>query len=357
MLAVKRFYASDGTETVGPFKLSELREFLSSDEGKGYILFCEEGDEWKPISRLRFLDKISPNAVDSTTIPAGVLEIFADILSGISIMRLAQGLLEWVRKRVLPLDFVETFQNGIEKAAGMVLFLSGVLILGVCTYLSIRDESWLAFGLGATYFAIVIPLLLLFSHLFLSANRQLASACECRIRTRAVLDGLAIVSLVLILLSTGITIFICCDALGRGQADEAFLAIVLFAIALITLLYLTTLLLHPESVNAAVTEHASPGQEAIGLLAIGASLPLRLVSLPFVTGALIGDLIVLNSVFSFSEFNISLASGLSGVGMGLIVVFLSALLPFVAYVTFLQCFLIIDLLRSILHIPDLRLDQ
>jgi hypothetical protein len=134
--------------------------------------------------------------------------------------------------------------------------------------------------------------------------------------------------------------------------------------------YAAVVALNPEAVNLTITSDAKAGEEALAVLSFFAQLLLRLVPVGLGLGVVWGTLglgYASFMAFRSSPLGVSTQAGLSspaGVRPDLagdlpimaVSAFLwlvgSAALPILAYLAFLACHLAIDLMRTLLVLPD-----
>jgi hypothetical protein len=130
---------------------------------------------------------------------------------------------------------------------------------------------------------------------------------------------------------------------------QGFITFVLEIWVFFIAIYMAGIALSPKTVNVEVGGKVSAGEEAIGILSFLAKSQLRLISVLFGVGAIVG---VCAMLYCFYVLVSSGAMFAGMVAMPMVGAVLSlGLLPFAVYVIFLLLYLGIDVLRSILVIP------
>ncbi len=124
--------------------------------------------------------------------------------------------------------------------------------------------------------------------------------------------------------------------------------------------HLAMTLLHPHAIGITISPRASTGEEAIAILTFVMMLPLRFVAAVFALGSVVSTigsivaLVMLLFANTKSEDDIVGSAGIAAGSMASQLI--CAAFPFGMYVYFVFAYLIIDVVRSILVIPD-KLDQ
>ncbi|ATC63755.1 hypothetical protein CMV30_07205 [Nibricoccus aquaticus] len=144
---------------------------------------------------------------------------------------------------------------------------------------------------------------------------------------------------------------------------ESFTPIIPALVSFVLLTAFAGVALHPSLANVEEAP-ATAGEEAIGLFSFFAKAGLALQPLLFAVYAAAGAIVILFALFG-SDVSLSLGGlillpttiTLSGGGpAGAAIIASACLLPLTAYLTFLLYYLLIDVLRAILSIPQ-KLDQ
>ncbi len=109
------------------------------------------------------------------------------------------------------------------------------------------------------------------------------------------------------------------------------------------------LCLNPSLLNINILPASTAGEEAIGVLTFVMKTLLRLVPIAFGVGVIVGDFQILASIIRLlrnEEFSIMGASSSAWTVLG------SAALPLIGYVFFVLNYLVLDVIRAILAIPE-----
>ena len=115
--------------------------------------------------------------------------------------------------------------------------------------------------------------------------------------------------------------------------------------------FIALIAFNAETVSMEIVQEASAGQEAIGIITFFMKTALRLVPIAFGIGiAVFTVLMFIDSFGFFSDAKFGFAAMVTKADANLILFF--TILPFLAYIIFVLCFLIIDVIRSILAIPE-----
>jgi len=119
--------------------------------------------------------------------------------------------------------------------------------------------------------------------------------------------------------------------------------------------FLALIAFNAETVSMEIVEEASAGQEAIGIVTFFMKTLLRLVPIVFGIGIAVYTVIMLIDSFGlFSDAKLSQAVFSGTFDATRILTF--AILPFLAYIFFVVYFLVIDIIRAILVVPE-KLDN
>ncbi len=109
------------------------------------------------------------------------------------------------------------------------------------------------------------------------------------------------------------------------------------------------LCLNPSLLNIVIIPASTAGEEAIGVLTFFMKTLLRLVPVAFGIGVIVGDLGIFAAIIQlFRSQGFSIVDAPSSAWL----VIVSAALPLIGYVLFLINYLVLDILRAILAIPE-----
>jgi GYF domain 2 len=370
---MKYYYANAANQPAGPVTLDELRQLLARGEITPATNVIPVGETaWRPLST--FLPAVpaapippatptppptapaaAPSSLSSAAAspspafkPADVAKlptILASFIGGL--IAKARALLSIPRLTAL---FIAS------NAFGQILVLSGAalaLIYGVVYAIKYNSFDIFLYGLASIF---VLAVLQFVAKRLLDACASILKTSPTRVASVAVLECFG-----LLLLLAGL------GALASGIITAIQLETLMPLLpALVAFTVLTAsggIALHPSLANVEEAP-ATAGEEAIGLFSFFAKSGLLLQPLLFGVYAAAGALVILLSIFgqdtafaaslvAFAPFDISAGSGGP---LGVIIIAASCLFPLVGYLSFLAYYLLIDVLRAILSIPQ-KLDQ
>lgn len=249
--------------------------------------------------------------------------------------------------RFLHADRFNQIINGTTLAGHWALLALAVLGLIIQLVAAFAIEwSQILWGLG---WLVVLPLLQYTAVQFLGASRSLVLSNTTALGSEAFLRSVALVVLVaaVVALISGIGL-----AFQLGSLTP-FLTGLAAAV-----LWLATgwLALNPELLGIRVSKQSSAGDEAIGILSFFIKSMVRIVPVFYGVALVVGviqALIILLGMIGSGQHEIARAIlGAQALAPAMIYAVIS---PFLAYIAFVVYFLIIDVLRSILAIPNSNL--
>ena len=181
-----------------------------------------------------------------------------------------------------------------------------------------------------------------------SALKQLLQTTSLRMSSTAFLDSMALMMFVGGVVGLG-------GAVWMWQQLDQILYLITGIAIFLAVEQLGILLLHPGAFGITISRQASVGENAISIVSFFMMLPLRFVPTIFGLGtalSLIGTILALWLVATASSqgselstsYNLAYSSGYSTL--------CCAAVPLIAYVYFLFAYLLVDLIHSILILPD-----
>lgn len=184
------------------------------------------------------------------------------------------------------------------------------------------------------------------------AIAQLLRSTPLRMSSNVFLDSVVIISLAI-----GII------ALGGGTVawiqTQQILEFVMGIAVFVGCLILSVMLLHPDALGIVISKNAGSGEEAIAILSFILTLPIRFVPATFAVlsvSSIITTLIAFLWAFSLKPNGIDLnGTRITIVQSGMALITCAAY-PLLAYLYFVFIYLIVDIIRSILLVPD-KLDH
>ncbi|TFH17248.1 MAG: hypothetical protein E4H02_03380 [Lentisphaerales bacterium] len=270
---------------------------------------------------------------------SGLKAVFSDPLICV---RKLDGLLEWTRAS-FSAEWFDIMSRWAVKSGHVGLVTSAVVGLLFVITVAVRTTT-LAPIFGGLGFILLLIVVQYTAEKFINAGVTLINSSPSVLTSRAFLQCIALIAEV-----GGLLFLIRCIVvafklkilapfwMGLGTAvlcdSIAFVAI------------------HPALANTSISERASAGEEAIGILSFFVKTFMRLVPIAFGTGVVVGVLALLGATL---KLMVSSGTGLSaGIGQSMAsvqIIIWSALLPLVAYVSFAVFCLLVDLLRAVLSL-------
>lgn len=251
-------------------------------------------------------------------------------------------------KKVLSLDLFELLKKWLIILGDYGLYVSAVIVIIIGLIASIRMESFKSF-LYTLGFAIVFIIVQYISSKFNVINESLIESNETYMTSSGFTEVIGIFSLIV-----GIVYFFV----------ELYLAIKLpkflpFAQGLGIFIVFTLISLisfNPSLISVKSVKKNSAGEEAIGILGFFIKLSVKLI--PFIYGVgivYVLIMLIIHSAGMFGDrFKMMISWGRVYTDMGKLLFF--GVLPFLAYLSFVLNFLLLDIMKSILVIPD-KLDK
>lgn len=259
-------------------------------------------------------------------------------------IRLADGFMTFYR-RWFSLARLERVETALVQAGqwGLLALAALGCLAGLVIAIKTNTLSNLLFGLAW------IPVVLVLQYVaakFVSAGTVLLRASPGELSSRAFLDCVGLIGFL-----AGLVFFI--FGIFAGIREESWAIFGAGAGAFVGACFFLVLTLNPETLNIAIRDYASAGQEAIGILTFFMKVGLRLV--PFVQGIAILVAVVLMLVHIVQVFRGMIGDYLELAGT-LFLTGYAALLPLGAYLVFILYCLGIDVLGAILSLPR-KLDE
>ncbi len=121
-------------------------------------------------------------------------------------------------------------------------------------------------------------------------------------------------------------------------------------VGFILLWFLAFVLMNPDEISVKVVKDTTAGQEAIGIITLFIKSIMKIVPIIFGVGIIYGTVSMLIHMFGLFKANPGMAWFSISADMTSVIV--AALLPLFAYLGFILAFLLIDVLRAILSVPE-----
>jgi len=257
----------------------------------------------------------------------GFLEKFVDFIKG----KLTEKALDFSTDWLLKLG-----HYGMIAAAALGFIFALVV--------AIRLDSFSAFLYGLAW--IVLVFVVQYTAVrFSTAGAKLVENNPASMSSKAFLDCFGFLSFI-----GGLIVFvfsIIWTIRGAGLSN-LFIGIGLF----VFLEFLALVAFHPETISTKIVKETSAGQEALGIIVFYLKGVMKLIPIIFGIGILVGTvLLFIDFIGVFGgRFRVesAWANGISQAWQILLI----GLLPFLSYLFFLLYYLAVDVVRSILAIPD-----
>ena len=261
-------------------------------------------------------------------------------------VRLVEKLIEFLRK-----TFSEKILNFTLKWVLIIghLGLAVAAILGFLFAMiyAIRVNDFYAFLIGIAWFLLVFVIQYI-AYRFSDAGEKLIRNNPTSLSSKAFLDSVAFLFLI-----AGVVVFII-HLIGLIRTGD--LNTFLYGLGIAVFFeFVAFVSFNYSSIAIDVVKETSAGQEAIGIITFFIKGLMKLVPLFFGVGIVIGTIsLFINSIGLFSDEKIS-GAWISGNANAMFIIN-AGLLPFIAYIIFVLYYLLIDIIRAILSIPE-KLDK
>jgi len=242
------------------------------------------------------------------------------------------------------LDFLTRWGIRIGHYGLLLAALIGFLFSFV---VAIRSNSFRAFLLGIIW-VLVIFVIQFIAKRFSNAGATLIENNPSQLSSPSFLDCVAFLSMI------GGLIILIYSIINAIQLKS--LEVFLSGLAIFFLLEVITLVtFNPKSITISLTKSSSAGQEAIGIVTYFLKLFLRLVPIIFGIGVAVGTVILfIHFIGGFGE-RLAFFWQRANTGDAGYILF-AGLLPFLSYLIFVFYYLLIDIIKAILAVPQ-KLDN
>lgn len=263
------------------------------------------------------------------------------------VFKLIEKFVDAMRK-VLSLKLFEFLKKWLLTLGNCGFYVASALALLLGIIAAIRMES---FGVFATAigFAIGFFILQYVAIRFAKAGDKLIENNETNLSSSAFLDSVALLAMI-----GGVLVFLYNSYLAIKLGDVAPFISGLGVFIFFELIAILSL--NPKSITVNVISETSAGQEAIGIMTFFMKTLMKLVPILFGLGVIIGTVMMFIHSFGLFKEGLGMSFAWIRVESDMNMVAGAALLPFLAYIAFVFVFLIIDIYRAILAIPQ-KLDK
>jgi len=239
------------------------------------------------------------------------------------------------------LDFTVTWMYKIGHFA--LLVAAGLGFLLTMVY-AIKFDSFNVFLTGIAW-VILVFVVQYTAHRFSDAGEGLIRDNPTTLSSRSFLDCFGFLTLI-----GGVVVVIM--SLVTAIRVDSFEPFLYGVGAFLFLEFMALISFNPSTVSVEVTKGTSAGQEAIGLITFFLKGLMRLIPIFFGVGVVIGTVLLFVSFIKLfgdmANYAFQMANG------NAVYILFSGLLPFVSYIVFVLYYLLIDMIRAILTIPELK---
>ncbi len=253
------------------------------------------------------------------------------------------------------LNFVKSFLNSklFDFIRNLLLILSNLgfylaavltVLIGFIAAIRLPKNGFKAFLLSIL-FTIGFVVLQFIAKKFVDACEILIEENPTKMTSYAFLESIGLLSFI------GGIVFFIINFINSIKGNTVENLVYAFA-GLIVLWALSLLSLNPSEITIDIEKETSAGQEAIGIITFFIKVFMKLVPLIFSVIIIFGSINLLINLFSlFGNQGAVIRGWLESLSIFNIVV-IGGLLPLGAYVSFLLLFLTIDIIKSILSLPE-----
>lgn len=336
-----RWFVRRNQEKFGPYAVAQLQQFIASRELVPADYVWKDGmTGWKEAGSVEeIFPKRAPPASSSRSRLLSALHAYHQLTTGRLFDRFLNRMRTLISERFLEASF------RFLRACGNYGLTAAMLIgLGYSVLFAVRTDRLSLVLLGAG--GVLALAVLQYTALRIgSALDVLVQSTRHALASNAFLDCFALLNLALGIFGfLALTLF----ALREGGAVPFAQGLA----ALIVCTYVAGLSLNPGTLNLHFSPVVTAGEEALGLLAFFLKLFLRLIPLCYGIGIAIGTLGLLGAcLFAITGDPAAPTTWALGTN-SLILIAGSAALPFAGYLTFILCYLTVDLIRALLTLPE-----
>jgi hypothetical protein len=265
-------------------------------------------------------------------------------LFGVRILEKVYNWLEGLLS-VKVLDFSTTWAGRIGHwalvAAACLGFLYSLIF-------AIRINKFDSFLIGIGWFLLVFVIQFT-AHRFLGAGKSLIANNPSRLSSRAFLECVAFLAAIL-----GVVVLI--NSIITAVRAGSLFPFLSGLGAFVFLEFLAMVTFHPQTITTEIVAETSAGQEALGIITYVLKAVMRLVPIIFGLGVLIFSIYLLIDGFGLFGNDMRTASSWMKIQMRGPQILTYAILPFLSYIVFVLFYLAVDIIRSILVVPE-KLDK
>ena len=247
-------------------------------------------------------------------------------------------------QKKLTVGFLEFAVTWLYKIGHFGLIVAAGLGFLFTMVFAIKSNSFNAFLMGIAWIILVFVVQYT-AHRFSDAGDGLIRNNPTTLSSKAFLDCFGFLTLI------GGVVFLIMSIV-RAIQMESFTEFLCGLGFFLLLEFLALISFNPSTVNVEVTEGTSAGQEAIGIITFFLKGLMRLIPIFFGVGVVIGTILLFISFIKLFGDQARYAMGMGT--QNAIYILFSGLLPFASYLFFVLYYLVIDMIRAILAIPELK---
>jgi len=255
-------------------------------------------------------------------------------------VRLGDKLLAWAKNVLTPSRYDDAALN-LEKAGHWALIVAAAAGLLFTIIGSIKTDTMSDFLVGVGWVVLVMVAQYVAGKLS-STERLLINSAPSEMSSQSFLSCLALLNLI-----TGVLALVGFILMAIRTEDWNMVGAGVGIFILCELV--VCLCLNPGMINITISSSSTPGQEALGVMALVMKGLLRLVPVAFGIGAICGAVGMIWMIVQLLRDQAT-SSSLMSMPMGSLVL-VSAALPFLSYLLYIFIYLNIDLMRAILSLP------
>lgn len=344
-------YTDSANQTAGPCELVQLMAL----EAEGKIdnltsVIPEGGQTWITWGAVKGVMPTPP----TTTSREGAQGSEIAYIMGDTVAAILARLGGWLSPALLKesLKFAGHYGH-FAVLAGAVL---GLILAGI---LATRMHSVALFATTGIGYVLVVAVAQFSAQRFMSAGALLIASTPNRLSSKLFLQCVGLFS---ILGATGALV----GGLVVSIQTDSLLPLIPVVLPVAYFLYFAMTALHPEELNVTISGETTAGEEAISLLSFFCKVGLKLAPLWFFLLAVMGTTFILLAIFDVgqtaSQLFLAVLPLPPGFGIlaqnspGQILVLIACLVPVLTYFFFLLSYLVLDLMRAVLAVPN-KLDN
>lgn len=361
MSQVEWYYARDNQQT-GPVSAVELKQLAAAGDLSPDDLVWREGmAEWAPARNVRGLFEAAPAPVaeqpaETPSAPAATATEPAEpspVATSTPVFAVPAV------PRQHPLDalvdkFRPWFNAGLVdsigrffRACGSYGLLAAILLTVVFSAMMAWKENPVTSIISGVILLVTFVSLQYLAGKFCDALDRLNTATPGSLPSSVFPDGLSVLSKLL-----GIVILL--TSIVWAVTFSAYVMIPLGVSAFLVFGYLSLVAMNPLAINYTIGEQCGTAEEALAVFRYLFKALMRFVPVAFGVGVVCGALLLGVSCFLLvsGDFDVNTIDNVSS--LACLTLIFSALLPPIAYVFFLLCYLLHGLCRAILSIPSME---